>query len=130
MRRHRCHSTAFRRQTFEEYLPGAAFNALSNEYDICLHPIRVWIKKRDGGEFDEEIEAANTLHEVQARIAAPEPMVGRQTLEIELLKGARASKRSRRNGLTSAITGPVSSWSSERASRWLSRAPATTQNPS
>ncbi|MEO1315735.1 MAG: helix-turn-helix domain-containing protein [Pseudomonadota bacterium] len=130
MRRHRRLSTAFRRQTFEEYLAGAALNALSKEHDICLHPIRVWIEKHDGGEFDEEIEAANTLHEARTQIAAPERMVGRQTLEIEFLKGARASKRSQRNGLTSAIKGPMASRSSEGASRWLSRTAATTQNPS
>lgn len=130
MCKHRRLSTAFRRQTFEEYLARAALNALSKEHDICLQPIRVWIEKHDAGEFDEAIEAANTLHEARATIAAIERMVGRQTLEVAFLKGARASKRSRRNGLTSAINSPMASGSSEGASRWFFRTPATTQNPS
>ncbi|MEL6310908.1 MAG: transposase [Pseudomonadota bacterium] len=113
MRRHRRHSTAFKRQIVEEYLAGAALNAPSKEHDICRHLIRVWIEKYEAGEFDEENEAANTFHEAQAKIAALERMVGRQALEIEFLKGALASKRSRRNAPTSAITGPVASRSSE-----------------
>jgi len=63
MRRHRRHSTAFKRQIGEEYLAGAALNALSKEHDICRHLIRVWIEKYEAGEFDKEIEAADTLHE-------------------------------------------------------------------
>ncbi|GMG84488.1 hypothetical protein LNKW23_37040 [Paralimibaculum aggregatum] len=116
MRRHRRHSTAFKRQVVEEYLAGAALNALSKEHDIFRHLIRVWIEKYEAGEFDEEIEAANTHHEAQAKIAALERMVGRQALEIEFLKGALASKRFRRNAATSAITGPVASPSNEDAS--------------
>jgi transposase-like protein len=115
MRRHRRHSTAFKRQVVEEYLGGAALNALAKEHDICRHLIRVWIETYDAGEFDEEIEAADTLHEYQAKIAALERMVGRQALEIEFLKGALASKRSPRSAPTSAITGPAASPSGEDA---------------
>lgn len=115
MRRHRRHSTAFKRQVVEEYLAGATLNALSKEHDICRHLIRVWIEKYETGAFDEEIETADTLHEYRARIAALERMVGRQALEIEFLKGALNSRRLPRSGATSAITGPAASPSREDA---------------
>ena len=84
MRRHRRHSTAFKRQVVEEYLAGAALHALARTHDVCRNLIRVWIETYEAGEFEEEIEAANTLHEHEARIAALERLVGRQALEIEL----------------------------------------------
>jgi len=84
MRRRRRHSTAFKRQVVEEYLAGAALHALARTHDVCRNLIRVWIETYEAGEFEEEIEAANTLHEYEARIAALERLVGRQALEIEL----------------------------------------------
>ncbi len=39
-------------------------------------------------ERDEAVQAAEPLQEYEAKIAALERMVGRQALEIELLKGA------------------------------------------
>jgi len=116
MRRHRRHSTAFKRQVVEEYLAGAALETLCRTYDVCRNLVRTWIEKYEAGEFDAEKEAADTLHEYEAKIAALERLVGRQALEIEFLKGALASKRSPRNAPTSAITGPVASPSSEGAS--------------
>lgn len=116
MRRHRRHSTAFKRQVVEEYLAGAALHALARTHDVCRNLIRVWIEKYEAGEFEEEIEAANTLHEYEARIAALERLVGRQALEIEFLKGAANSRRSPKSASTSAITGPTASPSNGDAS--------------
>ncbi len=116
MRRHRRHSTAFKRQVVEEYLAGAALHALARTHDVCRNLIRVWIEKYEAGEFEEEIEAANTFHEYEARIAALERLVGRQTLEIEFLKGAANSRRSPRSASISAITGPKASPSNGDAS--------------
>lgn len=115
MRRHRRHSTAFKRQVVEEYHAGAALLSLAKTHDVCRNLIRVWIDKYDAGEFDDEIETADTRHEYEARIAALERLVGRQALEIEFLKGALNSKRSPRSGPTSAITGPQASPSDEGA---------------
>lgn len=85
MLRHRGHSPAVKRQAVEAYVAGAAPNALSKDDDICRHLIRVWVGTYEAGALDEETEAANTLHEPGAKIAALERMVGRQALEIELL---------------------------------------------
>ncbi|MEM8988852.1 MAG: helix-turn-helix domain-containing protein [Pseudomonadota bacterium] len=76
----------------EEYLAGAALNALSKEHDICWHLIWIWIEKDEAGEFNEQIEAANTLREAEAKIAAPERVGGRQVLEIEFLKRPKPRK--------------------------------------
>ncbi len=61
MRRHRRHSTAFKRQIVEEYRAGAALQTLSRTHDVCRNLMRIWIEKYEAGEFDAEQEAANTL---------------------------------------------------------------------
>ena len=109
MRRHRRHSTAFKRQVVEEYHAGASLYGPARTHDVCRNLIRVWLEKYEAGAFDEEVDAANMLHEREARIAALERLVGKQALEIELLKGAANSRRSPRSGPTSAITGPAAS---------------------
>ena len=93
MRRHRRHGTAFKRQVVEAYRGGVALNALAKEHDICRHLIRVWIEKDEAGEFDEEIEAADTLHEYQAKIAALERMVGRQALVVRVQRRSLSVER-------------------------------------
>ena len=55
--------------------------------DISRNLIRVWVKKFETGAFDEDARAADLLQEYEAKIAALERLVGRQALEIELLKG-------------------------------------------
>ena len=105
-RQHRRHSTAFKRQVVEEYHAGGTLHGLSKQYDVCRNLIRVWIERYDAGAFDEEAEAADMLQDYEARIAALERLVGRQALELEFLKGAARSGRSKRSGSTSAIVGP------------------------
>ena len=52
--------------------------------------IRIWVDKYEAAAFDEDAEAASTIHEYEARIAALERLVGKQAPELEFLKGAAA----------------------------------------
>ena len=44
--------------------------------------------KYEAGAFDEDAEAADTIQEYEARIAALKRLVGKQALELDFLKGA------------------------------------------
>ncbi len=63
-----------------------------------------------------EVVEEELLPEYETRIAALERLGGRQALEIEFLKTARARTRSQRNGSKSVITGPTASRSDGGAS--------------
>jgi len=54
-------------------------------------------------------QAADLLQEYEAKIAALERMVGRQALEIELLKGALKQAPRPKSANTFVVTGPVAS---------------------
>ena len=88
MARHRSRSAAFKRQVAEEFLAGETLHGLSRRHDISRQLIRIWVGKYEAGALDGDVQAANLLQEYEAKIAALERMVGRQALEIELLKGA------------------------------------------
>src|SRR3954451_20426018 len=88
MTRHRSHSAAFKRQVAEEFIAGETLHALSKRHDISRQLIRIWVGKFEAGALDEDVQAADLIQEYEAKIAALERMVGRQALEIELLKGA------------------------------------------
>ena len=66
--------------------------------------------------MDEDVQAADLIQEYEAKIAALERMVGRQALEIELLKGALKHAPRPRSASTSVVTGPAPSPSKEGAS--------------
>ncbi len=51
--------------------------------------------KYETGAFDEEAEAADTLQEYEARIAALERLVGKQALELEFHRGRNGKDGSR-----------------------------------
>jgi transposase len=78
----------FKRQVAEEFLAGETLHALSKRHDISRQLIRIWVGKLEAGALDEDVQAADLIQEYEAKIAALERMVGRQALEIELLKGA------------------------------------------
>ena len=71
--------------------------------------------KYEAGAFDEDAEAANTIQEYEARIAALERLVAKQALALELLKGAQQQGRRPRRALLSVVTGPQASPSSKDA---------------
>ena len=115
-RRHRRHSTVKKREIVEAYLNGQALHALSKEHDVCRNLIRIWIKKYERGEYDDDAIEADLLPEYEARIAALERLVGRQALEIEFLKGAQKHGQSLKSAPGSVITSPIASRSDEDAS--------------
>ena len=88
MTKHRSHSAAFKRQIAEEFIAGETLHALSKRHDISRQLIRIWVGKLEAGALDDDVQAADLIQEYEARIAALERLVGKQALELELLKGA------------------------------------------
>lgn len=115
-RRHRSHSTEFKRQVVAEYHAGDTLHALGRRHDLSRNLIRIWIEKAEAGALDEDAAAAELLTDYEARIAALERLVGRQALEIEFLKGGQRSGPSRNSALTSVTVGPPAFPSSGGAS--------------
>jgi len=115
-KKHRRHSTSKKREVVEAYFNGASMRALSQKHDICRTLIPIWIDKYERGEFDDDAIEEELLPEYTTRIAALERLVGRQVLEIEFLRTARAWARSQRSAPTSVITGPTGSRSDEGVS--------------
>jgi len=108
MTKHRSHSAAFKRQVAEEFIAGETLHALSLRHDISRQLIRIWVGKFEVGVLD-DVQAADLLQGHEVKIAALERMVGRQALEIELLKGALKHAPRPRSAATSVVTGPVAS---------------------
>ena len=106
LRKHRTHSIALKRQVVQEYLAGETFHGLARRHELSRTLIRIWVDKYEAGAFDEDAEAANTIQEYEARIAALERLVGKQALELEFLKGALKHGRRPRSAPMSVITGP------------------------
>ena len=116
MTRHRSHSAAFKRQVAQEFIAGETLHGLSQRDDISRQLIRIWVGKFEAGALDEDVQAADLIQEYEARIAALERMVGRQALELELLKGALKHAPRPRSATTSIVTGPAASRSAGDAS--------------
>src|SRR5271155_5030969 len=123
MMKHRSHSAAFKRQVAQEFVAGETLHGLSKRHDISRQLIRIWVGKFESGALDDDVQAADLIQEYEAKIAALERMVGRQALEIELLKGALKGAPRPRSATTSVITGPVASRSAGDASLWAWHVP-------
>ena len=108
-RTHGTHSIAFKRQVVEEYLAGETLRGLACRHDLSRTLIRIRVDKHKTRAFDEEAEAADTLQEYEARIAALERPVGKQALELGFLEGALRQGRQPRGAPMSVITGPKAS---------------------
>ena len=115
MTKHRSHSAAFKRQIAEEFIAGESLYALSKRHDISRQLIRIWVGKFEAGALDDDVQAADLIQEYEARIAALERLVGKQALELELLKGALKHAPRPKSATTSIITGPPASPSAEGA---------------
>ena len=109
MAKHRSHSIEFKRQIAQEFIAGETLHALAKRHDVSRNLIRIWVKKFETGEFDDDARAVDLLQDYEAKIAALERLVGRQTLEIEFLKGALKNAPRPKSASTSVITGPVAS---------------------
>src|SRR4249920_749840 len=116
MTKHRSHSAAFKRQVAEEFLAGETLHGLSQRHDNSRQLIRIWVGKFEAGALDEDVQAADLIQEYEARIAALEHLVGRQALEIELLKRALKHTPRPKGAPTSVVTGPAASRSAADAS--------------
>jgi transposase len=111
MAQHRRHSLEFKRQVAQAFIAGETLHGLAKRHDLAPNLIRIWVRKYEESALDDEVQAANVLHEYEARIAALERLVGQQALELEFLKGALKSAPWLRNGRTSVIVGPAVSLS-------------------
>ena len=109
MAKHRTHSIAFKRQVVQEYLAGEMLHGLAHRHDLSRNLIRIWVDKYEAGAFDEDAEATYTVQEYEARIAAPERLVGKQAQELEFLKGVQRQGRRPGSAPMSVITGPQAS---------------------
>jgi transposase-like protein len=107
MAKNRTHSIDFKRQVAQDYLAGEPLHILARRHDLSRNLIRIWVRKYKAGALDEDTAAAALLQEYEARIAALERLVGKQALELELLKGALRHAPRQRSGPTSAIIGPM-----------------------
>ena len=99
----------FKRQIAQEFLSGDTLHGLEKRHDISRNLIRVWVERFQAGAFDEDAAAADLLQQYEARIAALERLVGKQALELELLKGGLRNAPSARIGPMSGIVGPKAS---------------------
>jgi transposase-like protein len=109
MAQYRSHSVEFKRQIAQAYLSGETLHGLAKQHDLSRNLVRLWVAKFEAGEFDDDTRAADLLQEYEAKVAALERMVGRQALEIELLRGALKHGPRPRSATTSVITGPLAS---------------------
>ena len=109
MSKNRSYSVEFKRQVAQEFIAGETLHGLSKRHDISRQLIRVWVQKYEAGALNEDAQAADLIHEYEAKIAALERMVGRQALEIEFLKGSLRSAQRPRSVTTSVIVGPPAS---------------------
>jgi transposase len=107
MVKHRSHSVAFKRQVAAEFIAGETLHALAKRHDISRQLIRIWVGKFEAGALDDDVQAADLLQEYEAKIAALERMVGRQALEIEMLKGALKHTPQSRSANAFVVTGPA-----------------------
>ncbi|MDF0599051.1 MULTISPECIES: transposase [Paracoccaceae] len=80
-KRHRSHSTEFKRQDVAEYHACETLHALGRRHELSRKLIRIWIEKAEAGALDEDAAAAELLTNYEARIAALERLVGRQALD-------------------------------------------------
>ncbi|ANT62713.1 hypothetical protein AYJ57_20275 [Salipiger sp. CCB-MM3] len=75
-RRHRSHSTEFKRQVVAEFQGGETLHALDRRHDLSRNLVRVWIEKAEAGALDEDVAAAELMAEDTARrLALARPRV-------------------------------------------------------
>ena len=84
-----------------------SLNGLAWHDDFHRNLIPFWIAKYYGGAFEDEFQATDLLLQYKAKIAVLERLVGRQELEIEMLKAAQEGAPSPRSAPTSVVAGPV-----------------------
>jgi len=107
MRNQRTFSLEFKRQVIEELLSGESRPAqLCRRYNICPSLLYHWKEQYSRGKFNNEPTEEGALRD---RIEKLERLVGKLTLENEVLKkGLQSSlSRSQRNGKSSGYGGAL-----------------------
>ena len=99
----------------KEYLAGASLNALGRKHEVARNLIRIWVAKYQAGEYEPDFIPMPRLSAHEVKIAELERMVGKLTMELEFLRGVLRSTPLQRGAITSIVTGPVASPSSEDA---------------
>jgi len=85
-------SNAFKSQVVEEFLAGEATQAqLARRYDICDQLIIQWRRRYGEGKLEQTVNSSSK----DKRIKEVERMVGRLTMENELLKKGRTLRSSK-----------------------------------
>jgi hypothetical protein len=93
----------------QDYLASETLHSLARRHDLSHKLIRIWFQRLEGGAFDDEAAAADTIGAYQVRIAALKRLVGRQALEIEFLKGALKHGPQPRSEPASVVADPAAS---------------------
>ncbi len=109
------HKLAFKRQVALEFLRGAELAVMARRHDLYPSQIRTWARKYEEGSLNTDVRMAGLVRDYEKRIAALEQLVGKQTLEIEFLKGALKLPALPKNGTISLVTGPRASASRKAA---------------
>ncbi len=119
-------SNALKSQVVEEFLAGEATQAqLARRYDICDQLIIQWRRHYGEGKLEETVNPSGsggvvgreelTTPPRDERIKELERMVGRLTMENELLKKGARFALARQNERSSLISGPTTNRSSGAA---------------
>jgi transposase len=80
-----------------EFIAGQTLQGLAKRHEVSPNMIRIWVCKYEEGAFDDEAQAADMIQEHEARIAAPDPLAGKQALELEFLKRERRTAAGKRD---------------------------------
>ena len=101
----RSFTNAFKRQVVEEYISGNASQAqLSRRYNLSPYQIAIWRKRYSQGRLNDNNDAVSLARD--ARIRELERLVGKQALQIELLKKAEEYYQQEASGDTYIVSGP------------------------
>ena len=108
MGKYRNYSIEFKKQLAVELLEGQASLAeLGRRHGIERSLIRLWSKKFEAGEYDDDGAQAQVLGEYEMRIADLERKVGQLTMELELAKKGARARPMPKDVISSIVSGPT-----------------------
>lgn len=114
MRRQRKYQQWFKREVVEELLSGRSnINQLSRKHEISKALISYWRDQYLGGDLQED--TGNDVRDLRRRVRELEQLVGRLTLDNDLLKKALAYMGRRERGISLPPIGEDSERSAEGA---------------
>ena len=105
--RRRCWTTEQKLRIIEEsYEPGTTISEVARRHGVAANLLFRWRKLlADGGAAavgsDEDVVGASELKKLEARVRELERLLGRKTMEVEILKEALESARAKKPTLLS-----------------------------